>query len=62
MSNIPDYSYHVIANQQKLKSMQKALLLNDLEKALEEGTQALVELRMALTAIRSMRDNPRFRS
>jgi hypothetical protein len=42
--------------------MQKALLKNNLDKALEEGNQALLELRMALIAIHHLRDKSRFRS
>ena len=56
-----DYSPHYIDARLKMKSMYAHVLVNDFDKALEEGTQALVELRMALTAIRDIKDNLNFR-
>jgi len=56
MSNNLDYSPHTIKTHQGLKAMRVALLHNDFDKALEVGSEALVELRMALIAIQDMKE------
>jgi hypothetical protein len=62
MSNTLDYSPHIIASQQGLKRMYSQLVRHDYDKSLEEGTQALVELRLALVAIQDIREKARTRS
>lgn len=61
MSNTLDYSPHVIATQHKLKSMHSKLVRHEYEKALEEGNEALVELRLALIAIHDIKEKSRLR-
>lgn len=55
MQNI-DYAIHAIHTKQHIKALQDSILVRDYEKALEEGTKALVELRMAIVAIQDMRE------
>jgi len=62
MSNNLDYSPHIIACQHKIKSMYTQLLAKNVDKALEEGNEALVELRMALIAVHDIREKTRARS
>jgi hypothetical protein len=61
MSDYIDYTPHLITTKLNLKSMQNALLSNDYDKALELGTEALVELRMALTTVRVIREDTQSR-
>ena len=52
MHNDIDYSEYLLITQQYMKEMGDALRKNNYDAALGAGTQALVELRLTLTAIR----------
>lgn len=51
-----DYTPHYIDARLKMKTMYAAILKHDYDKALEDGTEALVELRMALNAVRDIKE------
>ena len=61
MSDYIDYAPHLITTKLRLNTMQNALLKQDYDKALELGTEALVELRMALTTVRAIREDTQSR-
>lgn len=55
MSNYEtDFSPHAITTEQLMRGMHDAFLKGDYEKAVEKGTKALVELRLAVTAIKAL--------
>lgn len=52
-----DFAPHSVTARAKLKSMYKAANNNEYELALQEGLEALVELRLALNALKHLSDN-----
>lgn len=49
-----DFAPHCIATNRLMREMHRAFLKGDYEDSVEKGTQALVELRLAVTAIKAL--------
>ena len=56
-----DHAPHTIATTQRLKAMRNAFLKGDYDEAVTQGNTALVELRLAVVAIRDLAEKQKHR-